>query len=440
MYEIQGVSFTTEEIQSAADKYNMTFDDYLKAMQPKGIKQVEDVVKKSRQKPANMSVDEAREYLENKGISIFGTPDQQLQAKYRDQLVSKEGRQELFGIDLNRNLGQRIQNAEYLATLEKEKRGFVKAPEDKGFFEDLVTQAEIGGVTGSSVSEALDIYKYGGDITDEKLDAYIEAAAKMEAIGPTNEQYEFQKAQTKYGGGSFGTLKALDENPGFFPQLIVSSLATMASSFVDSGDVAGVSLASASIGTATGFGVGSLGYSFGPLGVLTQAGGAITGGISGAIGGLVGAMETGLTLTDLLKTELEGKEFNRENIRNILEDADAVERIKNASLKRGLTIGAVEGLTAGLSRGVASGLAKARVSPATITATTGAVEMTGGGAGEFGGQIATREFTGPVDLGEVTLEAVAEVRGVANVSDIVLRSLKKSQYSVNGEKILKQMS
>ena len=65
MYEIQGVSFTTEEIQSAADKYNMTFDDYLKAMQPKGIKQVEDVVKKSRQKPANMSVDEAREYLEN---------------------------------------------------------------------------------------------------------------------------------------------------------------------------------------------------------------------------------------------------------------------------------------------------------------------------------------------------------------------------------------
>ena len=225
----------------------------------------------------------------------------------------------------------------------------------------------------------------------------------MEAIGPTNEQYEFQKAQTKYGGGIFGTLKALDENPGFFPQLIVSSLATMASSFVDSGDVAGVSLASASIGTATGFGVGSLGYSFGPLGVLTQAGGAITGGISGAIGGLVGAMETGLTLTDLLKTELEGKEFNRENIRNILEDADAVERIKNASLKRGLTIGAVEGLTAGLSRGVASGLAKARVSPATITATTGAVEMTGGGAGEFGGQIATREITGPVDLGEVTL-------------------------------------
>ena len=75
--------------------------------------------------PEDMSVDEARAYLDNKGISVFGTPDQQLERKYRDQLVSKEGRQELFGVDLNRNLGQRIQNAEYLATLEKEKRGFI---------------------------------------------------------------------------------------------------------------------------------------------------------------------------------------------------------------------------------------------------------------------------------------------------------------------------
>ena len=192
MYEIQGVSFTTEEIQSAADKYNMTFDGYLEAMQPKGIKQVEDPVQESRQEPADMSVDQAREYLENKGISILGTPDQQLERKYRDQLVSKEGRQELFGVDLNRNLGQRIESAKYLATLEKEKKGFVKAPEDKGFFEDIVKQAEIGSTTGSSVSEALDVYIYGGDITDKKLDAYIEAAAKMEEIGPTNEQYEFQ--------------------------------------------------------------------------------------------------------------------------------------------------------------------------------------------------------------------------------------------------------
>mgnify|MGYP003145810408 FL=1 len=386
----------------------------------------------------NMSVDQAREYLKNKGISIFGTPDQQLERKYRDQLVSKEGRQELFGVDLNKNLGQRIQSAKYLATLEKEKKGFVKAPEDKGFFEDIMQAAKEGKTAGSSVNEAFDVYKYGANITDEKLNAYIEAAAKMEEIGPTNEQYEFTKAQTRYGGGIFGTLKALNENPGFFPQLLVSSIATMGSSMLDSEEVAGTSLASAGIGASAGFAMGSLGYSFGPAGALTQAGGAITGAFSGAIGGLVGAMETGLTLTDLLKTELDGKEFNKENIRDILEDADAVERIKNASLKRGLTIGAVEGITAGLSRGVASGLAKARVSPATITSTTGAVEMTGGGVGEFGGQIATREFTGPVDLGEVTLEAVAEVKGVANVSDIVFRSLNKSQYSINGEKRTKQ--
>ena len=469
MFELNGQSFTLEQVRQAAEESNMSLEEYIekagltRILDEEGQSETpfvgftetgfaDDIVsfekanvdsknmplKQKLDQFKDMSVDDARNYLENKGVSIYGTIDQQLEGKYRDQLVSKEGRQELFGVDLNINLGQRIQNPEYLAKLEKEKRGFVKAPEDKGFFEDLVTQAEIGGVTGSSVSEALDVYKYGGDITDEKLDAYIEAAAKMEAIGPTNEQYEFQKAQTKYGGGVYGTLKALNENPGFFPQLLVSSLATMASSFVDSGDVAGISLASAGIGAGTGFAAGSLGYSFGPLGALTQAGGAITGAFSGAIGGLVGAMETGLTLTDLLKIELDGKEFNRENIRTVLNDADAVERIKNASLKRGLTIGAVEGLTAGLSRGMAKGLAKAKVSPTAITAATGVSEMTGGGVGEFGGQIATREFTGPVDLGEVTLEAVAEVRGVANVSDIVLKSLKKSQYSVNNEKRTKQ--
>jgi len=388
--------------------------------------------------PEDMSVDEARAYLDNKGISVFGTPDQQLERKYRDQLVSKEGRQELFGVDLNRNLGQRIQNAEYLATLEKEKRGFVKAPEDKGFFEDIMQAAKEGTTAGSSVNEAFNVYKHGANITDEKLDAYIEAAAKMEEIGPTNEQYEFTKAQTRYGGGVYGTLKALSENPGFFPQLLVSSIATMGSSMLDSEEVAGTSLASAGVGASAGFAMGSLGYSFGPAGALTQAGGAVTGAFSGGIGGLVGAMETGLTLTDLLKTELDGKEFNKENIRGVLEDADAVERIKNASLKRGLTIGAVEGLTAGLSRGVGSSLLKSGASPTKIATKTGVIEMTGGGVGELGGQIATKEITGPVDLGEVTLEAVAEVKGVANVSDIVFRSLNKSQYSVNGEKRTKQ--
>ena len=431
MYEIQGVKFTLDQLKQQAVKYNMSIDDYLKAMEVKGLKQVEVEIK------PEMSVEEARQYLENKGISASSV-DQQLERKYRDQLVSKEGRQELFGVDLNRNLGQRIQNAEYLAALEKEKRGFVKAPEDKEFFEDLVTQAEIGGTTGSSVSEALDVYRYGGNITDQKLEAYIQAAAKMEEIGPTNEQYEFQKAQQKYGGGMYGTLAALNENFGFFPQLIVSSLATMASSFVDSGDVAGVSLASAGIGTAAGFKIGSLGYSFGPFGALTQAGGAITGAFSGAVGGLVGAMETGLTLTDLLKKELDGKEFNKENIREILQDADAVERIKNASLKRGLTIGAVEGLTTGLSRGLATGLLKSGASGSRIAGLTSVTEATGGGVGELGGQIATRDITGAVDFGEVTLEAVAELKGVANVSDIVLRSLNKSEYSINGEKRTKQ--
>jgi hypothetical protein len=49
--------------------------------------------------------------------------------------------------------------------------------------------------------------------------------------------------------------------------------------------------------------------------VFTTVGGAYTGATSGAFMGLVGSMETGLTLTDLLKDELGDKDFNKEKRR-----------------------------------------------------------------------------------------------------------------------------
>ena len=81
-----------------------------------------------------MSVEEARQYLENKGISALSV-DQQLERKYRDQLVSKEGRQELFGVDLNKNLGQRIQSAKYLAALEKLNLAIAEHLESQSFLD-----------------------------------------------------------------------------------------------------------------------------------------------------------------------------------------------------------------------------------------------------------------------------------------------------------------
>ena len=56
MYEIQGVKFTLDQLKQQAVKYNMSIDDYLKAMEVKGLKQVEVEIK------PEMSVEEARQY------------------------------------------------------------------------------------------------------------------------------------------------------------------------------------------------------------------------------------------------------------------------------------------------------------------------------------------------------------------------------------------
>jgi len=297
-------------------------------------------------------------------------------------------------------------------------------PIDGGFWEDLLTSWNIGWSTAGSVDEAFDIYRKGSSISDEELQRYINAVNNMNKYGPTNEQFLYQKAVEENGGGFFGGMKALAENPGYAPQAIVTSLSTMVGSFFDSDDVAAVTLASMGTGAA----LGATGFSAGPLGTATTAGGALIAGFSS----LTGAMETGLTLTELLKDELGGKEFNKENIREILNNEETVTRIKNRSLARGLTIAAVEGITAGLSRGVAGKLLK---TPKTkiqkvvgIPLAVAPIEMIGGSLGELGGQIAAgQEIKGE----EIFLEGILEAKGVVNVADIISAAATPSEYTIN---------
>jgi hypothetical protein len=313
-------------------------------------------------------------------------------------------------------------------------------PRDGGFFEDLYTSLQIGIKSGASVNEAFDIYKQGANVSDEDLEAYIRAVANMGDYKETNEEYNYRQAVKRNGGGFFGGLKAIYENPGYAPQALTTSMATMISSLIDSEEVAGFTAAGAGIGAGTGAAIGSTGFAAGPLGVFTTAGGAITGTMSGAFAGLVGAMETGLTLTDLLKDELKGKEFNKKNIRDILENPEAVERIKNRSLARGMTIGMVEGLTLGLSRGVASTILRTSKRTGTrlggiktalkVGGATSAIEMTGGGTGEFLGQVAAgQEIKGE----DIFLETILEGKGILNVSDVISSAVKPTSYQINNK-------
>ena len=302
-------------------------------------------------------------------------------------------------------------------------------------FGDMYRAGKQGWAAGRSVDEALEVYKKGRNLSDQDLQAFLDANERMREAGVSDEMLEYNKIAEEEGGGIFGVLKAFANNPTIMPQVIVSSFSQMLGSAVDSEEVLGTAAASSGAGAAAGAAIGSTGFSLGPLGALTTAGGAVSGAVGGFFGGLTGVMETGNTLAQLLQEEIgEDVEMTKENVRAILEDPDRFENLKNRAVARGLTIGAIEGLTAGLSRGVGASMVsgagkKALTATAKKRLATGVAvgEMTAGAGGEFLGQKAAGQDT---DLSEIFLEGIAEAKGVANVADI----LAKKSYTLNGGK------
>jgi len=309
--------------------------------------------------------------------------------------------------------------------------------DDYNYLEEIKNSAVGGWYAGSSVNEAFDVYKEGKDISSEDLQEYIEASDKISSIPPSRDMQEFTEISDEAGGGVWGFVKGISQTgSAVIPQVIAQSMTTMGKSFFDSEEVAGTALLSAGAGALSGAAIGSTGFSLGPLGLLTTAGGAIAGTISGFIGGLTGTMETGLVLTEFLKEELGDKEFNEENIRDILEDKELFNKMKQNAVRRGVTIGAVEAATAGLSRGIATNLAKKGLDAPKIAMRVTPLEMAGGGLGETGGRLASGQELSATEIG---LETIAESKGLINVSDVLSKAQKQQPtYTINGGRASKE--
>ena len=310
------------------------------------------------------------------------------------------------------------------------------------FVGDLYRSGKQGWAAGQSVDEALEVYKKGTNLSSEDLQAFLAANKRMQEAGVTDEMLNYQKMYEENGGGMWGAVKAFAANPTIAPAVIVSSISQMISSAEDSEEVLGMAALSSGAGAVAGAAIGSTGFSLGPLGALTTAGGAVSGAVGGFFGGLTGAMETGNTLAQLLQEEIgEGVEMTKENVRAILEDTDKFQDLKDKAVARGLTIGAIEGVTAGLSRGIGAVAVKGATTigkggkkvQKALTATqkgrlakqVAALEMTAGAGGEALGQKAAGQ---ELDASEIFLEGIAEAKGVANVADI----LAKRSYTLNG--------
>ena len=255
------------------------------------------------------------------------------------------------------------------------------------FFGDMIRAGQQGYAQGQSVDDAIRLFAKAANASEEDIDAYISAVEKMEAFPESDEMKEFSKLYQEGGGGIYGFMKGIIPNPSVINQVFTSSIVSMMNPTV---------LGGAATGAVTGAGVGAaVGAAGGPLAAFTGAGGAMTGAMMGA----GGTLEVGLSFTEFLKEELDkaGLEFNKESVKEVLEDPEALQRIRNKSAARGVIIGLVDGITMGVAGEVGATVTKAAikagksavVSGARGVATATLIEGGGGSAGEMAARAAT---------------------------------------------------
>jgi hypothetical protein len=319
-------------------------------------------------------------------------------------------------------------------------RGFDSVvPLGIGDFVDDMARSVASGYRQGNVAETADkLLLKGHKATPEQIQKFIEANKNAQQMKPSAEMQDYTKIYEGEGKGFWGVIKGLANNPSIIPEVLASSLTSMATN-TDALKAAGSAIgAGATYGAITGAAVTP----------EFLGAGAIPGAISGAASAVPYAfglastvVEAGSTFGELLTDELKGKELTKENVKAILEDPEKLQSIRNKAIARGVIIGTVDALTGKLASGVGAKIlsksaAKSAVGAATkqavikSTAAGSAIEALGGSAGEATARAATGQ---DMDVSEIALEGLAELPG--GVRSTIQARFAKPSYKVNGEKV-----
>ena len=274
----------------------------------------------------------------------------------------------------------------------EEDESFFSATGFVDFFSDIATAAKEGWRQGELVDPSYELYKLGDKATDEDVLNFVN---KNKEIARKNlgsaEMQDFNRIYEEEGGGFWGFIKGVVNNPSTLSTMLVSSISNQISS-LRSDEVRAAGAAAAATGAVAGSAI--------PLPGVSTLGGAVAGGMAGTMG----AMETGLTFAELLQEEAGG--LDPDKIKKILQDPEKLADLKNRALNRGVAIAAVEMATLGIAKGVGGKLATAgfKRAPMVAAGVTGGVEIAGGGLGEVAGRyVADQEM----DVAEIGFEAFA---------------------------------
>jgi len=305
------------------------------------------------------------------------------------------------------------------------------------FFGDMIRAAQQGTAQGATVDDAMGLLLSGGTMTDEDLQEYIKAVKEMNQMPMSDEMRAFNKTYKANGGGILGFVLGLGQNLSVAPALLVSSIAASFNPTVAAGAGTG-----AALGAGTGAALTSAG---GPLAIF----GAGAGGIGGAIAGASATLETGLAFTEFLQEAIteKGLNFDKAGIRQVLEDPESIQKIRNRAAARGISIGLIDGLTFGVATKVGGKTIRlAKEAGKTVTKpmkaraalkTTG-IEAVGGSAGEMGGRIAAGQ---EMDVAEIGFEGIAGTSTAIFSVPAALKGVnifKPPRYILNKTKMSKQ--
>ena len=272
-----------------------------------------------------------------------------------------------------------------------------------------------GVAAASTTGEATDLLLEGSNVDIKTVQDFINAK-EQEARDhvPSERMQKFQKQYKKEGSSWAAFFKGVARDPVLMAELFVQSLGTQIGTVIDAPE----SLIAAGVGATAG-------AIAGPAGAIV-----------GAMGGLATSMEAALTFGELIETELEGKDFTAENVKDLLEGPKG-QSIRNRAVGRGLAIGTIEALSGGLAVKATSAAAGAivkggrRAIVAGVAAGVG-VEAVGGATGEVAGRLVAGQEMDPAEIG---FEAITGMVTAPVTVAYGLNSYKKPKYIVNKEEV-----
>ena len=297
--------------------------------------------------------------------------------------------------------------------------------------EDMATYVQQGLVQGSTLDEALEVMARGSGSSPEDIAEYIEAVKQMDNVEVTDEMRDFAKIYQE-GGSNIGSfLWGIANRPSVVPGIILQSFANYINPTAVAGGAAGV-------GVGAGTGAALTPYLAGA--------GAGPGAVYGGLMGLTGTLESGLSFTEFLKEEVanKGLEFDEAGVAAVLNDEEALSRVRTRTAGRGATISVINAFTAGVAGQVQR--AGRKLTKAGRNLRRIGVEMTGGGVGEAAGRkVAGQEM----DVAEIGFEAIGEIGSPETVIPILKskykteleqnqQSNKIAEYKINEEVVTKE--